>query len=93
MTNAELKAWCVDELQWHSWCHGECRLCLAHRAVLRLLAQEEARGEVYAACPWCRDWGISRAESVDDGDYWVCLSAHKFREPVYLQCVPPPEPV
>jgi ribosomal protein L37AE/L43A len=56
---------------------------------LRLLAQEEARGEVFAACPQCDRWEIRRSQTKPD--HQICTQCHAmFTEPAYYQRVPAP---
>jgi len=85
-TNAELKDW-ADYRQANS---------PAARAVLRLLAQEEARGEVVQACPRCYCHADEDAISENpvfqlaNGSFTCLACGHDYAEPIYYQRIPAP---
>ena len=80
MTKDDLKAWAQGL---HA---GNADVAAA---VLRLLAQEEARGEVFAACPHCDRWEIRQSQTKPD--HQICTQCHAmFTEPAYYQRIPAP---
>ncbi len=89
MTKDDLKAnaeWTNAELK--DWADYQKANSPAARAILRLLAQEEARGEVVAACPHCSFHG---PEWLPDAGCWSCWNCSTHIDTVaYWQRVQTP---